>query len=419
MSSRSGRPLMQPSRLFGAAACVAVAVYAAVTVWNNLASPLVIASAAQMTLRSEVSAGAYVVREEICSGSGFMYIIPDRSDGEMVTSGAAVATAYTGGDADAARELMDISAAISVLTEAQAMSDSKKQDSLKQSLRSLAAAVAHRDTAAANAIAVTVESLTGFPQDVSFEISRLEADASALAAKLENPTVLTASHAGVVHYSCDGYEHISIDDIRSLTPSSIDYIFSDKRSTDGVKLLTDYKWYLAAIVSAADARAMLGRSVSVSVPRFSTSVYNMKAESIGPEEDGMAVVILSSSDHITDTLDSRYADIRITVGETSGYAVPRAAVRYETDETGLAYIYVADVYQARRVRVNVVKLADDDTYLVTPFVFQIPDGADADVKAEAAKLQREYDSGPGMLLRDGMEVIIRGRSLADGKVIRS
>ena len=136
----------------------------------------------------------------------------------------------------------------------------------------------------------------------------------------------------------------------------------------------------------------------------------MKVERVDEPQDGVCLVVLSSTRSLADTSMLRKQTVDIVFSSITGIRVPKKAVRTETvevtdPETGktsakqLIVVYVLTAAQAERKEIEI--LADDgDYYLVRAVLPDVP-----------------TDNQRKTALRAGDQVIVSADALYDGKVM--
>ncbi len=192
----------------------------------------------------------------------------------------------------------------------------------------------------------------------------------------------------------DGYENtIKADDINKLTPKDIKSLEADGKEYKGTvigKIVSDYEWYLAAVVSLDESLKLTeGEEMTLltgfdSCRQLPVTVKKINKGSSGDE----AVVIFSCTYMNSDLATMRTGSMTIVLETYSGLQVSSKAVRFVEGKKGV-YVLSGSVISFVPIEV----LYSTDNYCIC--------------KAESTGLRLKlYD-----------EVIIKGKNLYDGKVI--
>jgi len=204
-------------------------------------------------------------------------------------------------------------------------------------------------------------------------------------------TRINAEEAGYFSSLVDGYESVLTPQLlEEITPSTLKNI-RPTGDTSGVgKVVQGSRWYYAAAMDTADiGKLTVGDTVTL---RFVSSLerdFAMEVVSIGAEENGQRVVVLSSDRYQALTTLLRQQNAQIIFHAYTGIRVPTEAVH--TDEHGQTYVYTLTGIQAERKDVNIL-YTGGDFCLVKP-------------------------SGDAGALREGNDVILSAGDLYDGKVL--
>lgn len=254
-----------------------------------------------------------------------------------------------------------------------------------------------------------VDELTAAIGTVQTQIQALQS-----AAALDTAAVY-APCAGTFSAMADGYESLlSPDMLEDLTAAGLRQLMAqDPAAPAGAvgKLITNSKWYLTAALPPEVAERLIpGRSVTVRFSRDWSGEVSMKVERVDEPQDGVCLVVLSSTRNLADTSMLRKQTVDIVFNSVTGIRVPKKAVRTETvevtdPETGktsakqLIVVYVLTAAQAERKEIEI--LADDgDYYLVRAVLPDVP-----------------TDNQRKTALRAGDQVIVSADALYDGKVM--
>ena len=383
---------------------LAFAAYVAVYLVRSLQGATVTAEAAVAVIELSGTASGIVIREEVTLRSAEPYIDVTAAEGEKMAAGSVLATALRSERGleritrmhELEREIGRVSAALQELRSAGDVT--RREEALENASRALAAAVARHDAAALDSASLNLEALL------------LEADSDAVsAANLDALTreldslrgsadadaqVLRAAVPGVFSAAVDGYERYGYADIRDLTPSGLRTLIENRPEPEADaygKLVTDHRWYFAAVMSAADAAQLTpGQDVLLNFSRRYGADIPTKTLSVSDAEDGTVVVVFRCDTALTGTLAMRSATAGVIFGEFSGIRVPAGAVRTD-DETGGSYVWTVTAMQLERKDIEI--LYADEEYVIA---------------------RRGADAGS---LREGNTVVVSGNDLYEGKLI--
>ena len=143
--------------------------------------------------------------------------------------------------------------------------------------------------------------------------------------------VFNASGDGIIAYSTDGYENITLSDLtedilnkKGYESSSVKDNTQVKKGDAIYKLIQDNKWNIVILLSDESAKDM-SEMTSVKV-RFSkdneTAVAGFSVQKI----NGMNVGVLSFSNSMVRYVQERYLDLELILQDVSGLKIPKSAV---------------------------------------------------------------------------------------------
>ena len=143
--------------------------------------------------------------------------------------------------------------------------------------------------------------------------------------------VFNASGDGIIAYSTDGYENITLSDLtedilnkKGYESSSVKDNTQVKKGDAIYKLIQDNKWNIVILLSDESAKDM-SEMTSVKV-RFSkdneTAVAGFSVQKI----NGMNVGVLSFSNSMVRYVQERYLDMELILQDVSGLKIPKSAV---------------------------------------------------------------------------------------------
>ena len=139
------------------------------------------------------------------------------------------------------------------------------------------------------------------------------------------------------------------------------------------------------------ANLSVGDSAQIEFTKNYTNTLTMTVDSLSATAGDRCVVIFSCSSAMTDICNVRELTGEIIFSSQTGILCPKDAI-YTDAETGAHYIYLLMGLQAQRIDIDIV--CDYSDY------YSLIEAAD------------------GEILNEGAEIIIRGKNLEDGKVVK-
>lgn len=377
---------------------IAIAVYIGLYIFNAAGQPLKTAVAKSFTVEESCDADGYIVRNEtlLTGGGGAVTLIA--AEGEKMASGQAVAVSYEGEAAlERASEIRALQLQIHA-NEADAVATSNPQSPKpEECVLALSDAVQHKSFENIEEQTLTVKNVifTSSAEKISAEaLAALKDKLADLIAKNTETRTISSPMSGIFSSDVDGFEAISPDTVKDLTPAALQALFtSQRKSGDTVfgKLLIDITWYYAAIMDSQDAHKLENKDLAdVQFTKTYNASLQMKVESIGAEENGKCVVIFSAKQNMSEMSALRTLSSEIVFDSHTGLLVPKEAVHQENG--GKPYIYLLTGLQAEKVDVEIWR-EQGDCYLVK-------DGTVS-----------------GTVLREGSVIIVKAKDLKDKKVV--
>ncbi|MDO5547283.1 MAG: HlyD family efflux transporter periplasmic adaptor subunit [Eubacteriales bacterium] len=182
-------------------------------------------------------------------------------------------------------------------------------------------------------------SMSGDISDIDEQLEKLYQQQSKLEAALEDKTMeINAEYDGYFSQSTDGYESIlTLEEIEDLTVSSLKELTSKQpKNSDSCKVISQYTWYYATVLSEKDASRMQeGQSVTL---RFSQPSDNISATiyAIRPDEESSEVLVIFTSTEMNKDLVSMRKEVGdIVLDSYEGLKIPKDAVRMKDDQMGV------------------------------------------------------------------------------------
>ena len=206
--------------------------------------------------------------------------------------------------------------------------------------------------------------------------------------------VLVTGGSGFFSGSVDGYENVlTPESLDTMTVSRLERLEPQDPAANAVgKLITDSTWYYVTAVDAAlvqDTRP--GDMVPVTFANLSRNDLSMRVERVGEEEDGKRLLVLSCDRYMQDITLLRAQSADVVFSSYTGLRVPKDAIRVAEDQRTGVYIL-----EGRNAVWKYVTILHDssESYVVV------------------------LDKSSTDNLWPGDEIIVNGRDLYNGKVVR-
>ena len=370
---------------------LAVACYIGVYVFKAALNSYTTTPAIVFTVEEVFPAYGYIVRTETLLDDTGAAVLPIVGDGEKVASGQAVAVEYTSGRAlETASEIRTLRLRIAQLEAPGASAESI----CFENVTALSVAVHSGDLRTLDELSICIESSI-FSEDAASGPQlpdlkkRLEALESSTAGMMN---VYYAPVSGVFSQIVDGFEHVRPAALSEIMPPDLMDLFKSPAAVKSAgKLVTEFQWYYAAIMDAADAAKLSpGRQIAVQFSGAYHARIDMRVESIGRRESSECVVLFSCDRSVHDVAPLRYIRADVVHNIVTGIRVPKEAIHLDDD--GVRFVYLQTGVRAERADVDI--LAEyGDSYLVAG------------------------SSEAWSPLREGATIIVKANGLFDGKVV--
>jgi hypothetical protein len=365
---------------------LAVACYIGVYLYNYFVNIYTTTRAVRYSIVETLPAHGFIVRTETVLEDSSVAILPTVSEGEKVAAGQVIAVEYLSIDAlERASEIRSLRLKIAQLESLRADSDTASFNAIVE----LSTAVNSNDLRRLDELALNVEtSIFTTDTDISELRSRLE--------YLEQSNVgtrtITAHVSGTFSHNVDGFEHIETSMLYYMSPSMLQEQFGMPIEAFGTgKLITEFKWYFAAIMDDEDAFSLsTGQNKIVQFYGAYNAEVEMRVEHISRREDGLCVVLFSSDRGLHEITALRTMRADIVYGVVTGLRVPKEAIHLDDDLN--TFVFLQTSGQAERVDVEIIETIGD-SYIVR-------DGLET--------------NSP---LRVDSIIIVRARDLYHGKVV--
>lgn len=388
------------TKIIGAAFLLVIVVYFAVYVLSSLDSPYQTISAVEYTVRDSVGLEGVVVREEETLLTYYQSLHVAASDGKRVPKGGIVGMVYSSDDelqrAERIGEVTSEIESLEALQESGISESQKLENSIKSEIQDLRAAVQERDLGEVGALSSNVRTLmlsaAGDEGSIEEELDVLYDELHRLeAAESEPYDIIRAPASGLFSTATDGFEDITPDSLDEMDVEAVKSLMSEERAAPELalgKLVYGSKWYYVAIMPEDDANDYgEGDRVTMIFGKYYSEYLEMRIENIGfADENGECVVVFSCDSAMADVLDMRMQTAELILREDSGLRVPKKAVR--VDEEGTVYVFAITGLQAEKKDVSIMHDLGDH-YVVA-----------------------------SEKLRPGDVVIVSGKDIYDGKVVR-
>ncbi|MGM9594039.1 MAG: HlyD family efflux transporter periplasmic adaptor subunit [Candidatus Onthomonas sp.] len=240
---------------------------------------------------------------------------------------------------------------------------------------------------------------------LSDQIDAVEAQIDDLRSATESAvSTVYAPVAGIFSGLVDGYEScLTIDALTDLTPSVLRELAGNRANVSGQelgKVITNFRWYYVAVMSQNVTKHLSSGDTATVNFEGSTGAQKMTVQSISSaDEDGKVVVVFTSNRNISSTTLLREQNVDVAYGTYEGLRIPARALRAD-QQTGQLGVYRISGAQAQWVPVELI-FTGSDYYLVRS------------VTEENMSQLQEAER-----LKPGDEVLVRGKNIYDGKVIK-
>ena len=237
--------------------------------------------------------------------------------------------------------------------------------------------------------------VTGQLSDFKALIASLKIEKDSLEAAISAPAgILKSPESGYVVCSVDGYEGVvSADTLSELTAEGLKELKPSENDSDAVcKIVSDYQWYIACDLPFDESLNLKsGDKVTlmtelVSAPELEVTVKYINKQSVTDS----AVVVFACDTMNNELASTRFLDLTVVYSRHDGLKVDNRAIR-KVDGTLGVYVLIAS--QVKFVPINI--LWTGENYSI------------AERQASDSKVLRMYD-----------EIIVKGKKLHDGKIIK-
>lgn len=386
----------------------AVVCYFGYYIFSAVYAPLTTATAIEYEAGSGSYTTGYVVREEQVVLSHYDITTLLVAEGERVSMGQSLATGYRSTDAqDRQGQIQELEHQLEQLQYAYAYSadaaDQAVLDSeIQLQLEDMNQYVARRDMNSAVDRSASLKGLilrrTSSDADnaaMSQRIADLKQQLEDLrAASSADTRTVAADRSGFFSGTVDGFESVlTVDALRKLTLAQLQSLEPEEVPETAIgKIIPSSTWYYVTSVPASllqDVRK--GDAVPVTFASVSNDNLTMTVERLGDEENGQQLLVLSCDRYMQDMTLLREQSADVVFSSYSGLRVPKDAIRVTEDQRTGVYIL-------------------EGSAAVWKYVTLLHDNGESYVV--------ELDKSSTDNLWPGDEIIVGGRDLYNGKVVR-
>ena len=386
----------------------AVVCYFGYYIFSAVYAPLTTATAIEYEAGSGSYTTGYVVREEQVVLSHYDITTLLVAEGERVSMGQSLATGYRSTDAqDRQGQIQELEHQLEQLQYAYAYSadaaDQAVLDSeIQLQLEDMNQYVARRDMNSAVDRSASLKGLilrrTSSDADnaaMSQRIADLKQQLEDLrAASSADTRTVAADRSGFFSGTVDGFESVlTVDALQKLTLAQLQSLEPEEVPETAIgKIIPSSTWYYVTSVPASllqDVRK--GDALPVTFASVSNDNLTMTVERLGDEENGQQLLVLSCDRYMQDMTLLREQSADVVFSSYSGLRVPKDAIRVTEDQRTGVYIL-------------------EGSAAVWKYVTLLHDNGESYVV--------ELDKSSTDNLWPGDEIIVGGRDLYNGKVVR-
>lgn len=419
---KQGRPLITFVIALFAGALV---LYAIFSVWKTFQDPFVSTYVYSYTLNDSIQTDGLIIRQEQVLSGGQGIVDVTRGEGEQVGINQTVALIYRDDQARQSQEQqealrLEITQLQYALGQGEDVSSAAKlNDDILNAMVSLRVASTQQDFSDLEDQVLEVKGKVlrreyTYSDELSTDslatrLQELQTQYQTLINQSYSAiTQVTAPVSGTFSTLVDGYEGlINLESAMNLTPQALTDLMNQTPTGDSTavgKLISSNRWYFAAVVTQEEGeRLEQAGSLTLRFAGDFTKEVSMTVEKVNQDDQGQAVVILSSDRYLEQTTLLRRETAELIFNSRTGLRVPKNALRMvtttsedeetgETVETDTLGVYVVTAGRAEFKPVTILTEGDD---------FYVVQSVRDDKKA----------------LRAGDEVIVEATGLYDGQLL--
>lgn len=419
---KQGRPLITFVIALFAGALV---LYAIFSVWKTFQDPFVSTYVYSYTLNDSIQTDGLIIRQEQVLSGGQGIVDVTRGEGEQVGINQTVALIYRDDQARQSQEQqealrLEITQLQYALGQGEDVSSAAKlNDDILNAMVSLRVASTQQDFSDLEDQVLEVKGKVlrreyTYSDELSTDslatrLQELQTQYQTLINQSYSAiTQVTAPVSGTFSTLVDGYEGlINLESAMNLTPQALTDLMNQTPTGDSTavgKLISSNRWYFAAVVTQEEGERL--EQAGKLTLRFAgdfTKEVSMTVEQVNQDDQGQAVVILSSDRYLEQTTLLRRGTAELIFNSRTGLRVPKNALRMvtttsedeetgETTQTNTLGVYVVTAGRAEFKPVTILTEGDD---------FYVVQSVRTDKKA----------------LRVGDEVIVEATGLYDGQLL--
>lgn len=419
---KQGRPLITFVIALFAGALV---LYAIFSVWKTFQDPFVSTYVYSYTLNDSIQTDGLIIRQEQVLSGGQGIVDVTRGEGEQVGINQTVALIYRDDQARQSQEQqealrLEVTQLQYALGQGEDVSSAAKlNDDILNAMVSLRVASTQQDFSDLEDQVLEVKGKVlrreyTYSDELSTDslatrLQELQTQYQTLINQSYSAiTQVTAPVSGTFSTLVDGYEGlINLESAINLTPQALTDLMGQNPTGDSTavgKLISPNQWYFAAVVTQEEGeRLEQAGSLTLRFAGDFTKEVSMTVEKVNQDDQGQAVVILSSDRYLEQTTLLRRETAELIFNSRTGLRVPKNALRMvtttsedeetgETTETNTLGVYVVTAGRAEFKPVTILTEGDD---------FYVVQSVRTDKKA----------------LRAGDEVIVEATGLYDGQLL--
>ena len=303
------------------------------------------------TFQDSVTGNAVFIREEKQVESEISGVLDYiHNDSEMVSKGMAIAEIYP-----SSQDILNLERIAELQAEIKMLEDSEKTEEnylsvfetigtqISDALENIVVDMRMGDVSATaegkNELMTLInrrQIIAGIEENYDSRISQLKMEIDRLSAQTASAQgFVYAKEKGYFSSAADGYEYaVTPEKMAEMTAEDYKKIIEGKGAqqlTSRVvgKLITDYNWYCAVVISAEEAgRFSIGDSLNIMIDDIGTDFIPVKVENVVTVEESQEAVVILKCGYMNDQLANlRTAEVEITFGAVSGLRIPNSAIR--------------------------------------------------------------------------------------------
>ncbi len=322
------------------------------------------------TYRDSVESTGILVRSESLLSDARPYSLVTAQSGKRVAAGEILGVSYeSAADRDRHRRIESLRKVIALAQQALGGSEQDKTAAERlaetgSAVLSLSGCIARHDVEEIRYHALRLRSLV-FEDGALLtreEIARLKSELAMLEAVEDGGShELISPASGVFTPLLDGCESISPAVLDNLSVNSLRTLMAGHPSVDKRcygKLVTDYKWYYAALIRSSDCENITeGAKLRLDLSAWRARLCPVTVESISGETDGMRAVLLSSDTALAETLELRTLSCPLVFRSISGVRISSDAL---IENPGGGWYVLVDIgISERRENVEILHQESD------------------------------------------------------------